>query len=150
MFTFTECPREFVSLRLDIPLISLLGNHAQHGCINLDYTLQVCIMGDLFIHLETSILNSSQDVSKKRAAFRFLALSTTPYVSLRHAVFLYFGSVLDCRCPKARSPELQAGTLSMVTHLDSITRDDFVFLAHLCSSTKAAPQYFTQHITSFS
>lgn len=58
IFAFTECPRDFVRAGLDIPLIFLLGNHTQHGCINLDYILQVFVMGDLCIHLEISILNS--------------------------------------------------------------------------------------------
>lgn len=61
-FAFPEFPRDFFSLGLSIPLISLLENHTQHGCMNLDYSLQVFNMGDLCILLETGILNSSQGV----------------------------------------------------------------------------------------
>lgn len=49
VFVHTECPRDFVSLGLDLPLTSLLGNCTQHGCISLDSVLEGFISHGTFI-----------------------------------------------------------------------------------------------------
>lgn len=69
IFTFIDYLKDFVNLGLDSPLISLLENHTQHGCINMDFTFEVFIIGDLFIPLKTGILDSSQDVLQERSTF---------------------------------------------------------------------------------
>lgn len=68
IFAFIKYPRDYGNLGLDSPLISLLRNHIQLGCVNLDSTFEVFIIGDLFIHLEIGILDSSQDVLQETSA----------------------------------------------------------------------------------